>query len=529
MPVSVRLGVLFLLCLWPKTFGQNPHITTTTEGGVDNPFRRGIFNPIHQIEITTTTEEGGIDNFKGLWILRIIAEGNSADWSPTLKWADDHHHSLVIMEFVARGGSKDGLNDCLFEFQFFCWNLKEASESICKAAQIGNDDCQKLYENLDILINGNYEYSLPGSCSDPVEYNSSYLIDDIPVDYERWWREAGPNRTATRRVDVHASDDINLLTSLLCTPAFKHAQTIEQFVSQDILEERLKAIQECERAMRSKIEDEISNFSLPLHPPPMLIDRVSQRPLKFTVIGDSHTAIFNWMNLKVKNDVNITGVAGASMYGLSKANSTTGSNTIFSRVMSERSSIRNESDDMHVLVISLGWCDVTHVSWFRANKYGVNTSMASEWHQKTATDVLESWLLKNAEVINRYDKIVFMGVVPPILERADLSPGRVADKQENIPKEAITQATVNINRALRKCCSSCYTDKRCFFLNLNDELLDGHGSVKRIYKQLLYHDPHILPETGYGLLIRRLRKEIDAVWEGAVTDGNNNDTILNYR
>ena len=272
------------------------------------------FKAIYHYPVFMTTdgdETKDLVSLKGTINVRIVKEGNAADggpdWNSKVQWIEIDG-SVLSLTMVLLGGAKEGKADVVGEIVFNCWDIDDAATSICESlANLGDEACGTLRRTLRDFVGD--------KCRKGTEYQGKTKTpEDVPEDYERWWVEGPRRRSTSYMVAVHRGDDAGRLAKLLC--AHIH-------------------VEGCDREMEERLrKDYVGDAGK--DGPPTMVDGETGLPYSFTVLGDSHTGTWDWVSLKVSNPVNVTGVAGASIYGLPKVNSTTGSGRVFEDVMRER-------------------------------------------------------------------------------------------------------------------------------------------------------------------------------------------------
>jgi len=223
----------------------------------------------------------------------------------------------------------------------------------------------------------------PGETCDAVD-----PITEIAVgDHELWWRDQVPSeRLLLRAFHAYASDTSESIAELTC--------------SLDMDDEA--DVKVCTRRASG---DPLWVLSPSIEAPTLpYLCSPTEKPYRFTVIGDSHTRVFDVISLRTGNDMEVASVFAASMYGLRNLSSATSAGRTFAELIAVR---RQAEDPLNVLVINLGDCDVSGLSW---RKYLANETEDGRRRSLTA---FKRFLRENVDTSGGYSRVALMAVAPP--------------------------------------------------------------------------------------------------------------------
>jgi hypothetical protein len=320
----------------------------------------------------------------------------------------------------------------------------------------------------------------PGETCDAVD-----PITEIAVgDHELWWRDQSPSeRLLLRAFHVYASDTSESIAELTC--------------SLDMDDEA--DVKVCTRRASG---DPLWVLSPSVEAPTLpYLCSPTEKPYRFTVIGDSHTRVFDVISLRTGNDMEVASVFAASMYGLRNLSSATGAGRTFADLIAVR---RQAEDPLNVLVVNLGDCDVSGLSW---RKYLANETEDGRRRSLTA---LKRFLRENVDTPGGYSRVALMAVAPPTV-KDQLAPWALpAQRPFNLASfDERAKATVSFNRALRQFCAA---RAFCSFIDPTPWLWGPEG-VYKPFLNLLRPDIHLRRDRVFGLIAESLRLGLpDAQW-----------------
>lgn len=190
------------------------------------------------------------------------------------------------------------------------------------------------------------------------------------IDHETWWLEE-EKRSLVIPTLVYKGDTSRLL-ELMSNHNNWDRSNVSHIVNSDKMNHGESLV---ENIMLNFPVNERNNKLFLCRPHTLL-------PYRFTVLGDSHTGVFDVAALKV-NNMNVTTIVSATMYGIKNFNSKTQAAGVFRNVIMERRQLENI--DRNVLVFNLGDCDVQGLSW---RKYLVNETEGIERSLASFSDFL---------------------------------------------------------------------------------------------------------------------------------------------
>jgi len=221
-----------------------------------------------------------------------------------------------------------------------------------------------------------------------------------------------------------------------------------------------------------------------------------QYMIKILVLGDSHSDVFNYCNIKqpkYKFDVVIVGSATAQ--GTTNPNSYTNALNIFKEKLSNI-----EHNDFQFIIINLGEVDCGFLMWYRKDNHNISI----EDQLKTTTDNLFNFI--KLEILPYFEpsKIIINGsILPTIKDSTDKKYLNGARSQINVSQIDRTILTIQYNEMLKKYSSINgynYMDITNYILNEKTKVVNEIFLNKNIY------DHHLDNKNTYNLWLRKLYK-----------------------
>jgi hypothetical protein len=217
------------------------------------------------------------------------------------------------------------------------------------------------------------------------------------------------------------------------------------------------------------------------------------RKKRILVIGDSHVAVFKYINKNHKMGYyfDTAYVSGATSLGIANPNSKTNALKIF------KNKLQNTPKNTPVL-IQMGEVDCGFVIWFLAEKK--QTSVKEQFAKSIKN--YKNFLLN--ELIDKgFEKIIVMSATLPTLKENTEGLGEIANLRKEVKATQIerTQLTLNYNKELKVFCE---THPNLYFLEFDNDMLNVEGVIK---KEFLNKDPldhHNDLGTYSNLIVKRI-------------------------
>lgn len=214
----------------------------------------------------------------------------------------------------------------------------------------------------------------------------------------------------------------------------------------------------------------------------------------YTVIeclGDSHIASFrrlNWMYPNTKWKFRTVSVLGATAYGISKANSSTGARELFDK------RIRKAGNKANVL-ISLGEIDASFLIWFLARQKNRSTE---ELYQESLSRYLNYLNYIKQNVRN----LIVCSAPLPTIRDGEQNPEAILLRDELIVSHRLrTDMVLRINKAVNKFCDQNGIE----YLDMDSIALDADTQlVNQLLARQGARDHHYVEEEYVKLLMQKL-------------------------
>jgi hypothetical protein len=223
----------------------------------------------------------------------------------------------------------------------------------------------------------------------------------VPEDLEQWWEDTSSGRCTSYVWETFATNETEMITELSQHIIFGDRDTeapLPEFLL-DIIRHPSDTF--CEAIAQRNTASE----------KPGLCWRDSNRTVpRFTVIGNSHAAVWRFSRQRVQNifDLGKYDGRGATAYGLKNTNSATGAAAKFSEVIM-RASMSVEAAANNVLIIQLGQVDVDSLLGLRkmrAEQKGRNTVTIEQQIDASIANLVS--FLKTQKARWRFARIVLV-------------------------------------------------------------------------------------------------------------------------
>jgi hypothetical protein len=220
--------------------------------------------------------------------------------------------------------------------------------------------------------------------------------------------------------------------------------------------------------------------------------------IKILVLGDSHSNIFNYCNIKQKNIIfDVVLVPGATAQGSDNPNSKTDALNIFENKLNNI-----EVKDYKYIIINLGEVDCGFLIWYRKNKLNISI----EEQLKLTTDNLFNFV--KSKVLSRFNtsQIIINGsILPTIKDSTDKNFLSGARSEINVSQLDRTILTFRYNDILKEKCA----EEGYIYMDINNYILDKKTKIINvIYLNENKYDHHLNNQKTYKLWLNELDKKI---------------------
>jgi len=214
---------------------------------------------------------------------------------------------------------------------------------------------------------------------------------------------------------------------------------------------------------------------------------------RILVLGDSHVAVFKYINKNHKTPYyfDTAYVSGATSLGIANPNSKTNALKIF------KNKLQRTSKNTPVL-IQMGEVDCGFVIWFLAEK---KQTAVKEQFEKSIRNY-KNFLLN--EVIKKdFQKIIIMSATLPTLKENTEGLGEIANLRKEVKATQLerTELTLKYNQELK---TFCEEHPELYFLDFDKDMLDTDGIIKKAFLNKDPLDHHNDLEAYSNLIVNRI-------------------------